>query len=75
MQPAEHELFTARFAPVPARYFAPLPFREVHGSSVDYLPFLTNMSSLSTTQMKACSVSHPRVAHEACPRIGGKLCP
>jgi membrane associated rhomboid family serine protease len=43
LEPAELELFIARFALVPARYFAPLAFRDIDASVVDYLPFLTNM--------------------------------
>jgi membrane associated rhomboid family serine protease len=43
LSPAELELFINRFALIPARYFAPLPFGDVDRSIAAYLPFLTNM--------------------------------
>jgi membrane associated rhomboid family serine protease len=43
LSPAELELFIHRFALIPARYFAHLPFGDVDRSVADYLPFLTNM--------------------------------
>jgi membrane associated rhomboid family serine protease len=43
LDPLQLELFVARFALVPARYFAPLGFRDLDAGFADYLPFLTNM--------------------------------
>lgn len=41
--PEELELFLLQFALVPARYFAPLPFGDVGGDTLSYLPFFTNV--------------------------------
>ena len=41
--PEELEHFLYQFALIPARYFAPLPFKDFVGDPLDYLPFVSNM--------------------------------
>jgi membrane associated rhomboid family serine protease len=41
--PEELEHFLYQFALIPARYFAPLPFKDFVGTPFDYLPFVSNM--------------------------------
>ena len=41
--PDELEHFLYQFALIPARYFAPLPFKDFVGDPLDYLPFVSNM--------------------------------
>jgi len=41
--PDELENFLYQFALIPARYFAPLPFKDFVGDPLDYLPFVSNM--------------------------------
>ena len=43
LEPDEFEHFLSRFALIPARYFAPLPFNNLAGGPLDYLPFVSNM--------------------------------
>lgn len=43
LSPAELEWFLARFALIPARYFAPLPYGDPGLTPLDYVPFLSNM--------------------------------
>lgn len=43
MSPAELEWFLARFALIPARYFAPPPYGDPGLTPLDYVPFLSNM--------------------------------
>jgi len=42
LTPIELEKFLFRYALIPARYFAPLPYRDVDLTLIDYLPFLSN---------------------------------
>src|ERR1700682_2548077 len=41
--PEELEHFLYQFALIPARYFAPLPFKDFVGDPLDFLPFVSNM--------------------------------
>jgi membrane associated rhomboid family serine protease len=43
LSPAELEWFLARFALIPARYFAPPPYGDPGLTLLDYVPFFSNM--------------------------------